>query len=135
MMKRKLLIGVVVLLGIVVAMQLVLPIVAIWIFLAWMIWRRKTALFHDQMEPELAERRLRRLRRFILVAGIALAVGIVGVIVHNAVYGLSEMEEPVSFFIALAGLWVFDIATIGGLYIFLKGRRQATQENHTANTS
>ncbi len=76
------------------------------------------------MEPKLAERRLKMLKAFLLVAGISLAVGIVGVILHNAPYGLSEIEEPVSFYIAVLSLWVFIIATIGGLVIFLKGRRK-----------
>ncbi|UCG82916.1 MAG: hypothetical protein JSW38_12185 [Dehalococcoidia bacterium] len=123
-MKKKLLIGILVVLVIAVAIQLIFPIIAVWIYLVWMIWRKKTSLFPDQMESEVTERRLKKLRKFMLVAGISLAVGIVGVIVHNALYGLYETEESVSFFIAIAALWVFYIATIGGLYIFLKGRRQ-----------
>jgi hypothetical protein len=86
-----------------------------------MVWKKKTNIFHDQMEQKLAERRLKRLKKFMLVAGISLAVGIVGLIVHNALYGLYEKEELVSFFITLVALWVFNIATIGSLYIFLKG--------------
>ena len=125
-MKKKLLIGIIVVFGIAVAIQLIVPILAVWIYLVWMIWKKKTSLFHDQMEPELAERQYKKLRKFILVAGISFAVGIVGAIVHNALYGLSEMEEPVSFFIALAALWVFIIATIVSLVIFLKGRRATT---------
>ena len=78
------------------------------------------------MEPKLAERRYKMLKVFLLVAGISLAVGIVGVILHNALYGLFEKEEPVSFFIAIVALWVFIIATIGGLVMFLKGRRKTT---------
>ena len=96
----------------------------VWIYLVWMVRKKKTNLFHDQMEPKLAERRYKMLKVFLLVAGISLAVGIVGVILHNALYGLSEIEEPVSFVIALVGLWAFFIATIGGLVIFLKGRRK-----------
>ncbi len=99
---------------------------AVWIYLVWMVRKKKTNLFHDQMEPKLAERRYKMLKVFLLVAGISLAVGIVGVILHNALYGLSEIEEPVSFVIALVGLWAFFIATIGGLVIFLKGRRKTT---------
>ncbi len=89
----------------------------VWIYLVWMVWKKKT---------NLAEGRLKMLKVFLLVAGISLAVGIVGVIAHNALYGLSEIEKPVSFVIALVGLWVFFIATIGGLVIFLKGRRKTT---------
>jgi len=101
-------------------------LVGVWIYLVWMVRKKKTNIFHDQMEPKLAESRLKRLKAFLLVAGISLAVGIAGVILHNALYGLLEKEEPVSFFIALVGLWAFFIATIGGLIIFLKGRRKTT---------
>jgi len=101
-------------------------LVGVWIYLVWMVRKKKAKIFHDQMEPKLAERRYKRLKIFLLVAGISLAVGIVGVIVHNVVFGLSEIEEPVSFHIALVGLYVFIIATIGGLVIFLKGRRKTT---------
>ena len=101
-------------------------LVGVWIYLVWMVRKKKTNIFHDQMEPKLAESRLKRLRVFLLVAGISLAVGIVGVILHNALYGLFEKEEPVSFFIAIVALWVFIIATVGGLVIFLRGRRKTT---------
>jgi len=97
---------------------------AVWIYLVFVVRKKKISLFHDQVEPKLAERRYKRLKVFLLVAGISLAVGIVGVVVHNALYGLSEIEEPVSFFIAISAIWVFVIATIGGLVIFLKGRRK-----------
>ncbi len=99
-------------------------VVGVWIYLVWMVWKKKIKIFHDQMEPKLAERRLKMLKALLLVAGISLVGSIVGIIVHNALYGLSEMEEPVSFVIALVALVLFTIATIGGLIIFLKGRRQ-----------
>jgi hypothetical protein len=76
------------------------------------------------MEPELAERRLRRLKIFLRVGGISFVAGIVGVVGHNAVSALLEKEEPVFFTIGLLGLFVFFIATIGGLVIFLIGRRK-----------
>ena len=101
-------------------------LVGVWIFLVWMVQKKKTNILHEQMEPKLAERRYKMLKVFLLVAGISLAVGIVGVVVHNAIYGLSGVEEPVFFVIALVGLWAFLIATIGGLVIFLKGRRKTT---------
>jgi len=138
MMNKKLGIGIiVVIVGLVIAAAILrnpvwamtiieVALVGVWIYLVWMVWKKKAKIFHDQMEPKLAERRLKRLKVFLLVAGISLAAGIVGVILHNALYGLSETEEPVSFFIALVALWVFVIATIGGLVIFLRGRRKTT---------
>ncbi len=133
-MKRKLKIGTIVVFGIAAAIALAMllamliagALIAVWIYLVWMVRKKKTNIFHDQMEPKLAERRLKRLKIFLLVAGISFAVFIVGVIVHKALYGLSEIEEPVSFIIAISALWVFIIATVGGLVIFLKGRRKTT---------
>ncbi len=100
--------------------------IAVWIYLVWMVRKKKANLFHDQVEPKIAERRLKMLKASLLVAGISFAGGIVGTVVHNVLYGLSETEEPVSFFIAISALWVFIIATAGGLVIFLKGRRKTT---------
>ena len=95
---------------------------AVWIYLVWMVRKKKANIFHDQMEPKLAERRYKMLKASLLAGGISLAGGIIGVIVHNALYGLSEIEEPVSFFIGLSFITLFVMATSGGLYIFLKGR-------------
>jgi tellurite resistance protein TehA-like permease len=91
-----------------------------------MVRKKKTSLFHNQLEPESAERRYKILKAFLLVAGISLAVGIVGVILHNALYGLLEREEPISFGIGLVGLFVFFIAIIGSLVVYITGRRKPT---------
>ncbi len=134
-MNKKLLIGIIVLFVVlVIAAAIIRPmsipfvlglaLIVVWIYLVRMVRKKKTKIFHDQMEPKLAERRLKRLKAFLLVAGISLAVEIVGVVVHNVLYGLSEIEEPVSLVIAIVGLWAFFVATIGGLVIFLKGRRK-----------
>jgi len=101
-------------------------LIVVWIYLVFMVRKKKINLFDDQVEPKLAERRYKMLKAFLLAAGISFAVGIVGVILHNALYGLSEIEEPVSFSIGISALGVFFIATIGGLVIFLKGRRKTT---------
>ena len=101
-------------------------LIVVWIYLVWMVRKKKTNIFHDQMEPKLAERRLKMLKAFLLVAGISFAAFIVGVILHNALYGLFEIEELISFFIGISGLWAFIIATVGGLIIFLKGRRKTS---------
>ena len=98
--------------------------VGVWIYLVWMVRKKKTKIFHNQMKPKLAEGLLKRLKTFLLVAGISLVVGIVGVILHGVLSALLETEEPVSFYIALVALWVFYIATIGCLVIFLRGRRK-----------
>ncbi len=124
---KELLIRVIVVFGIAVATLLLIAPLAlaalvIWIYLVWSVWKKKTNIFQDQMEQRLAEKRYRMLRVLLLVAGVSLALGAVGVIVHNALYGLSEIEEPASFFTGFLSLWMFTMATIGGLVVFVKGR-------------
>ena len=104
-------------------------LIVVWIYLVWMVRKKKANLFHDQVEPKIAERRFKMLKAFLLVAGISFAVFIVGTILHGVLGALLEIEEElVSFFIALSALWVFIIATSGGLVIFLKGRRKQDKE-------
>ena len=139
-MNKKLLIGIiVVIVGLVIATAILrgnpffatqltfwIPL-AVWIYLVWMVRKKKAKIFHDQMEPKLAERRLKILKAFLLVAGISLAVLIVlmvGVVIYNAVYGMSEIADTVAHYIGFSSLGVFNIATIGGVVIFLKGRRK-----------
>ncbi len=137
-MNRKLLIVInIVIIGLVIAAAIYNPRwipmvlvgiapIGVWIYLVWMVRKEKTKIFHYQMAPELAERRLRRLKIFLRVGGISFVVGIVGVVVHNVIYALTKVEESVFFTIALVGLFVFFIATIGGLVIFLIRRRKPT---------
>jgi hypothetical protein len=102
----------------------ILLVVGVWIYLVWMAWIKKTKIFHDQMEPKLAERRLKMLEALLLLAGISLLGCIVGIIVFIALYGFSEEDEPVLFLIMIPSLVLFTAATIGGSVIFLKGRRK-----------
>ena len=127
-MKRKVLIGLIVLLAIAAAFFLIMltagAAIAVWIYLAWMVWKKKPQIFHDQMEQKLAERRLKMLKISLLVAAISFIGGIAGVIGHNAIYAATETEEAVFFYIAIAAIWLFTLATGGGLAIFLKGRQK-----------
>ncbi len=73
-MNKKLLIGIIVVIVVFVtaaailgnpffATQLTFWIpLAVWIYLAWMVWKKKTNISHDQMEPKLAERRYKMLK-------------------------------------------------------------------------
>ena len=83
------------------------------------------------MEPKLAERRLKRLKTFLRVAGISFAVFWVGFIVADILDGSSEIQVPDVFgnvvdVVLYIFILVFVIGTIGGLVIFLKGRRKTT---------
>ncbi len=71
-----------------------------------------------------------QLKTFLRVAGISFAMFCVAFILLVVLVALLEIieEESVSYYIgyyiAFVGLWVFVIGTIGGLVIFLKGRRK-----------
>jgi hypothetical protein len=100
-------------------------LVGFWIYMVWMVWKKKVNLFRDQMEPKLAERHLKKLKTLLLVAGISLATFIVNLVLQVVIFKPEE-EGPVAFFIALFSIVLFVTATIYGLVIFLQGRRKTT---------
>ncbi|MFC1929841.1 hypothetical protein ACFLW6_03140 [Chloroflexota bacterium] len=93
----------------------------VWIFLAWMVWKKKTV-----------SRYLKALQTFLLVAGTSgmmLIIFLVGVVLYHTVYGIegmSEKADAIAHYIGFSLLGMFYIATIGGLVIFLIGRRKTT---------
>ena len=133
-MKKKLLVGTIIVLGIVAvivsASALMVPALPVWIYLVWMVWKKKVSISHDQIEPKFAERRLRWLKTFLLVAGISFAVFWVSVfplrIVLAAIPNQPHQGERVVFLVGYSSVVLFTMATIGGLYMFLKGRRKTT---------
>ena len=79
-MKKGLLIAIVVLwIGWVIAAAIVVPglyivgqlgvgtVMWAWIYFVRMVWKKGTSLFHKEMKPELAERRLKRLKKITLL--------------------------------------------------------------------
>lgn len=128
-MIRKMLIGILVVLGIAMAVinHLILGILAVgvWIYLFRMVRKQKNSVFNDQMESKISEWHLKRLKAFLIVAVCSFLVFIVGAVTHNVLHGLSEIEDLVFFIISLVALLVFVAATVGGLVIFLKGRQKA----------
>ena len=129
-MKRNLLIVIIAVVVIVFTIfsPIIIGVLAIpvWIYLVWMVRKKNTGIFYDQMEPALAEKRLKRLKTFLTVAGLLCIVSIAGIIMHNVESALSEMEDSVFFIIGIAALWVFIILTAVGLVIFLTGRQKTT---------
>ena len=127
-MKRNILIGILIVLGIAVTVlnPLISGILAvgIWIYLVRMILKQKNSVFNDQKESKLSEWHLKRLKVLLIVSGFSFLIFIVGALVHNVVHGLSEIEETVSFLIAIVAFLVFIISTIGGLVIFVKRRKK-----------
>ena len=129
-MKRRLLVGMLVVLGIAVTLlnQVLSAILAagVWIYLVRMVRKQKTSELNDQMEPIITEWHLKRLKAFLTVAGFGFLVFILGAIVHNVLHGLSEIEEPIFLLISLVAVFVFVLATAGGMVLFLTGRQKTT---------
>ena len=138
-MNRRLLIGVIAIMiagvGLVIAGVIVRPafitlgigvvLVGAWLYMLWMVRKKKTSLFGEQMEPGKAERRYKILKVSVLAAGILLLLGIIGTVMHNALYAVNEIEEPVFFTVAIVGLFGFVIATAGGWIFYFIGRKAA----------
>ena len=92
-----------------------------WILVVWMVWKKKTSIFRDQMEPRSAEKRLKLLKASLLVAGISLVVGIVSFIVGVIILGYEE--EATIFYICLSSVLLFIIGNVSVLVIYLTGRQ------------
>ena len=102
-------------------------LLVVWIYLVFMVRKKKTNIFHDQMEPKLAERRLKRLKAFLLVAGISFAMLCVSMLLAGPIFHPpEEVMDNVVRYIEFSLSVVFTIATIGGLVIFPQGRRKTT---------
>ena len=98
---------------------------AVWIYLAWMVSVHGAGLFEGRVDPPTAERLLKRLKMFLRLAGLAFVAFLVAVVLHNVLSARIEGEEAAWFFLALAALGVFILATVGALVTFLGGRRRA----------
>jgi hypothetical protein len=98
-------------------------LVGAWIYMVWMILRKKTNISDDQMEPEKAEKRYKILKVSSITAGVLLLLGVIGAVGHNALYAIKKIEESVFFFIAIIGLFGFVMVTIGSWIYYLIGRK------------
>lgn len=78
--------------------------------------------YYDKSEPNLGERGLKMLKRFLVLAGISAAVFILSAFLHNVLSGLLHIEEPVFFIIAvIVAPLGLAVGLVGSLIIFVKG--------------
>jgi len=96
-------------------------LLGVWIFLAWMVWKKK-----------IVSKYLRAVKTFLIIAGVsgaALVILLISVMIYYFAHGLegmSETADAIAHYIGFSLLGMFYIATIGGLVIFLIGRRKPT---------
>ena len=78
--------------------------------------------YYDRVEPNLGERGLKMIKRFLLLAGISLGAFIISFFLHNFLSGLLGVEEPVFFIIAvIVSPLGLAVGLIGALVLFIKG--------------
>lgn len=79
-------------------------------------------LYYDRVEPEMAEKRLNLMKKFLLLIGMSLATFIISVFMHNALSGLFDVEEPVFFIIAIIiAPLAFAVGLVGSLVLLIMG--------------
>ena len=127
-MKKKLLHGILIGLGVVVMLLMAFPYgmtfaLAFWIYLGVMFWKRKR-VFHEEIEPGLAKKQLKRLKILIVAGGISFTIAIGGIIMHNVRSSLLETEEHLYFLIGIVALYLFILVSAGGLVLFIKGKQK-----------
>jgi hypothetical protein len=81
-----------------------------------------TYLFYDRAQPKMTPGRLKMLKTYLLIIGISVGVFIIGVFLHNAIYALFNVEEPVFFIIAvIVSPLALVVGLIGSLVVFIMG--------------
>ncbi len=126
-MKNKLLYGILIGLGSVVMLFMAFPIgmliaLAFWVYLGVLFWKRKR-VFHEEIEPQLAKKQLKRLKILSIVAGISFIIAVVGIVTHNVQSSLPETKESLYFFIGIIATYIFILASVVSFVIFLKSRQ------------
>ncbi len=127
-MKNKLLFVTLIGVGTVVMLFMAFPFgmiisLAFWIYLGVMIWKKKR-VFHEEIEPQLAAKQLTRLKRLSIVAGMFFIIAVVCIIIHNVQSKLPEPHDTYYFIIGIITLYLFILASIVGIVIFLKARQK-----------
>lgn len=96
---------------------------AAWICLVWLVWKKRTGIFHNQLAPDSAERHLKWLKAFLLVAGVSGAMSSASVLWGIVILGETE-EAGASFFLPFSLVMLCVVGVVGSLVIFINGRRK-----------
>ncbi|MDA8219608.1 MAG: hypothetical protein M0Z94_18570 [Dehalococcoidales bacterium] len=79
-------------------------------------------LYFDRVKLTSSERGLRMLKAFLAVAGGSICLFVVGVVLHNAISALLNVEEAVFFLLAvIVAPLAFAIGVLGSAALFVKG--------------
>ena len=119
-MARKILTGIVVVVGVAVAASnpLIGAIIAggFWVYLV-----RTVSMRGD---TGVDARSTKRIKKLLIIGAICFLVFLVSAVVHNVVSGLAETEEAVFLLLSLSASWAFILSTAGGMVLYLRGRQE-----------
>lgn len=127
-MNIKLLNGILIGLAVVIMVFSAFPIgmilaLAFWIYLLAML-RKEKHVSDDKMEPKFTVKHLKRLKAFLTVGGLSLPIAIAGIVIDNMKSNTTETEESFYYLIGIIALYIFMIASAGGMVIYLKGKQK-----------
>src|SRR5210317_175535 len=113
-MKKKLLNGILIVLGVIVLLWMAFPFgmiiaLAFWVYIG-VIFAKRKHVFPEDIEPEEGKKQLKRLKKLIIASGIFFIIAVVGIILHNVKSGLAETEESLYFFTGIIALYLFILA-------------------------
>lgn len=78
-------------------------------------------IFYDRVAPKFSLRRFKILKGFLFTIAISIALYILGGLLHNVVFAIFEIEEPVFFTVAILGIVGVAVGMIGCVVMFLHG--------------
>ena len=78
--------------------------------------------YYDRVKPNLDEKTLHWLKRFMATAGLSLSTVALGIVLHNMIYAWFGVEDAVFFVLALlVAPAVLLVCLVGGIVIYSKG--------------
>jgi hypothetical protein len=79
-------------------------------------------LYYDRAQPRMSEKLLKLLKRFLQLAALSVAAFIVFVFLHNMLYALLGVEEPVFFILSvIVSPLALAVGLVGSLVVFIIG--------------
>ncbi len=119
----RILIGLAIVFVIINAVIMVIPALAFWIYLG-VILEKEKRIIPENLDPESVQKHMKTLKTLLIIASISLPVSISGIVMHNIRSGQTGTEEILFFYVGLIALYVFILASAGGMLIFFKGRQK-----------
>lgn len=78
--------------------------------------------YYDRVRPNLGEKAIRWLKRFMIICGLSLSTVAFGIVMHNLISAWSGFEDAFFFILAIIAAPAFcALSFLGGMIIYFKG--------------